>query len=83
MSRGRRPSHTAAAGTRQPEHQHQQDGERRETVSITLTYEEVHVEIRDVPQRPLQPHEQAFQEGTIRIPIWAEGASPALKKPHT
>ena len=48
--------------------------EEQQTVPVELRREEVHVEKRDVPDRPLQPGEQAFQEGTIRVPVHAEEA---------
>lgn len=45
-------------------------------VPIELRSEEVHVEERDLPERPLRPGEAAavFQEGTIRVPVRAEEA---------
>jgi len=45
-------------------------------VPIELRREEVHVEERDIAERPLRPGETAavFQEGTIRVPVRAEEA---------
>jgi len=50
--------------------------EERQTVPVELRREEVHVEQRDVAERPLAPGEarQAFQEDTIRVPVHAEEA---------
>lgn len=48
--------------------------EERKTVPVTLSQEEVHVEKRDVPERPLRAGEEAFQEGTIRVPVRGEEA---------
>ena len=45
-------------------------------VPVELRREEVNVQQRDLPDRPLQAGEveQAFQEGTIRVPLRAEEA---------
>jgi uncharacterized protein (TIGR02271 family) len=48
--------------------------EERQTVPVTLEREEVHVEQRDIPDRPLQPGDDAFNEGTIRVPVRGEEA---------
>jgi uncharacterized protein (TIGR02271 family) len=48
--------------------------EKRETVPVNLRQEEVHVEKRDVADRPLKPGEDAFKEGTIRVPVHGEEA---------
>jgi uncharacterized protein (TIGR02271 family) len=48
--------------------------EEQKTVPVTLTQEEVHVEKRDVAERPLREGEEAFQEGTIRVPVRGEEA---------
>jgi len=46
----------------------------RQTVPIELQREEVHVERRDVGERPVKPGEGAFEEGTIRVPVRGEEA---------
>jgi len=48
--------------------------EEEQTVPVTLRREEVHVEERDVADRPLRAGETAFQEGTIRVPVRGEEA---------
>ena len=48
--------------------------EERQTVPVELRREEVHVEQRDVPERPLRPGEDAFREETIRVPLRGEEA---------
>jgi uncharacterized protein (TIGR02271 family) len=53
---------------------HKEVEEHRETVPVELRREEVHVEKRDVPDRPLRPGEDAFKEGTIRVPVRGEEA---------
>lgn len=48
----------------------------RVTVPVDLEREEVHVERRDVAERPIAPGErvEAFQEGTVRVPVRGEEA---------
>jgi uncharacterized protein (TIGR02271 family) len=48
--------------------------EEQQTVPVTLQREEVRVQERDVPDRPLQPGDDAFKEGTIRVPVRGEEA---------
>ena len=50
--------------------------ERRETIPVTLEREEVHVERREVAERPIAPGEkvEAFKDETIRVPVRAEEA---------
>ena len=50
--------------------------ERRETIPVTLEREEVHVERRDVAERPIAPGEkvEAFKDETISVPIRGEEA---------
>lgn len=48
--------------------------EEQQTVPVELRREEVHVERVNVGDRPLQPGENAFQEGTIRVPVRGEEA---------
>ena len=50
--------------------------ERTETVPVELQREEVHVERREVTERPIAAGEQveAFNEGTIRVPVRGEEA---------
>lgn len=48
--------------------------QEQQTVPVELTREEVHVERRDVGDRPLRPGEQAFEESTIRMPVRGEEA---------
>ena len=52
---------------------HEVHKERR-SVPVTLSQEKVRVEKRDVPERPLRAGEEAFQEGTIRVPVRGEEA---------
>ncbi len=44
------------------------------SVPVELTREEVHVAQRDIADRPVQPGDQVFQEGTIRVPVRGEQA---------
>jgi uncharacterized protein (TIGR02271 family) len=46
----------------------------QQTIPVELEREEVHVERREVAARPLQAGEDAFQEGTIRVPVRGEEA---------
>jgi len=46
----------------------------QKTIPVELQRDEVHVERRDVAARPLQAGEDAFQEGTIRVPVRGEEA---------
>jgi len=50
--------------------------EERQSVPVDLTREEVHVERRDVAQRPAAPEEMAhaFEDTTIRVPVRGEEA---------
>jgi len=48
--------------------------EEQRTVPVDLQREEVHVEERNVADRPLRPGEDVFQEGTIRVPVRGEEA---------
>jgi uncharacterized protein (TIGR02271 family) len=48
--------------------------EEEQSVPVTLRREEVTVEQVGTPTRPLQPGEDAFQEGTIRVPVRGEEA---------
>jgi len=48
--------------------------EEQQTVPVTLQREEVRVQERDIADRPLQAGEEAFQEGTIRVPVRGEEA---------
>ncbi|MGN6755525.1 MAG: DUF2382 domain-containing protein [Thermomicrobiales bacterium] len=48
--------------------------EEQQTVPVELRREEVHVEERDVPDRPLRAGEDVLQEGTIRVPVRGEEA---------
>jgi uncharacterized protein (TIGR02271 family) len=48
--------------------------EEEQTVPVTLRREEVQVEQVGTPARPLRPGEDAFQEGTIRVPVRGEEA---------
>lgn len=50
--------------------------ERQETIPVTLEREEVHVDRRDVAERPIAPGErvEAFKEETLRVPVRAEEA---------
>ena len=51
--------------------------ERKETIPVTLEREEVHVERREVAERPIAPGEkvEAFKDETIRVPVRAEEAT--------
>ena len=51
--------------------------ERTETVPVTLEREEVHVERREVAERPIAPGEkvEAFRDETIRVPVRGEEAT--------
>ena len=44
------------------------------SVPVELMREEVHVQQRDVAERPAQAGDQLFQEGTIRVPVRGEEA---------
>jgi len=48
--------------------------EEEQSVPVTLRREEVTVEQVGTPSRPLRPGEEAFQEGTIRVPVRGEEA---------
>lgn len=50
--------------------------EERQSVPVELTREEVHVERREVPNRPIAPGEAAgaFESTTIRVPVRGEEA---------
>jgi len=48
--------------------------EEQQTVPVTLRREEVTVQERDVADRPLRAGEEAFTEGTIRVPVRGEEA---------
>jgi uncharacterized protein (TIGR02271 family) len=48
--------------------------EEEQSVPVTLRREDVRVEQVGTPTRPLQPGEEAFQEGTIRVPVRGEEA---------
>jgi uncharacterized protein (TIGR02271 family) len=48
--------------------------EEEQSVPVTLRREEVQVEQVGTPARPLRPGEEAFQEGTIRVPVRGEEA---------
>ena len=48
--------------------------EEEQLVPVTLRREEVTVEQVDTPDRPLRSGEEAFQEGTIRVPVHGEEA---------
>ena len=48
--------------------------EEQQTVPVELEREEVRVDQRDVGDRPVQPGDQAFQEGTLRVPVRGEEA---------
>jgi uncharacterized protein (TIGR02271 family) len=43
-------------------------------IPVELRREEVHVQEVDIPDRPIQAGEAAFQEGTIRVPVRGEEA---------
>jgi len=49
--------------------------EEQQSVPVDLRREEVHVEERDVAERPLRAGEDVFQEGTIRVPVRGEEAA--------
>ncbi len=44
------------------------------SVPVELEREEVHVQQRDIADRPVQAGDQLFQEGTIRVPVRGEEA---------
>jgi uncharacterized protein (TIGR02271 family) len=48
--------------------------EEQQTVPVTLRRDEVHVEERNIKDRPLQAGEDAFKEGTIRVAVRGEEA---------
>jgi uncharacterized protein (TIGR02271 family) len=48
--------------------------EEQQSVPVTLRREEVTVDQVGTPARPLQAGEEAFQEGTIRVPVRGEEA---------
>jgi uncharacterized protein (TIGR02271 family) len=48
--------------------------EEQQTVPVTLERDEVRVREVDVPDRPLRVGEDAFEEGTIRVPVRGEEA---------
>ena len=48
--------------------------EEQQSVPVTLRHEEVTVEQVGTPARPLRAGEEAFQEGTIRVPVRGEEA---------
>jgi uncharacterized protein (TIGR02271 family) len=48
--------------------------EEQQSVPVTLRHEEVTIEQVGTPVRPLQPGEDAFQEGTIRVKVRGEEA---------
>jgi uncharacterized protein (TIGR02271 family) len=48
--------------------------EEQQSVPVTLRHEEVQIEQVGTPTRPLRPGEDAFQEGTIRVPVRGEEA---------
>jgi len=48
--------------------------EEQQTVPVTLQRDEVQVREVDVEDRPLRAGEDAFQEGTIRVPVRGEEA---------
>jgi len=53
--------------------------EEQQSVPVTLQREEVRVQERDVPDRPLRAGDDAFNEGTIRVPVRGEEAVVAKK----
>jgi uncharacterized protein (TIGR02271 family) len=53
---------------------HRHVTEEQQSVPVDLRREEVHVEERDVAERPLRAGEDVFQEGTIRVPVRGEEA---------
>ncbi len=50
--------------------------EEQQSVPVELRHEEVHVEQRDLADRPISPEEadRLFEEGTIRVPVHGEEA---------
>jgi len=48
--------------------------EERQTVPVTLEREEVRVREVNLPDRPLQPGDDAFNEGALRVPVRGEEA---------
>jgi uncharacterized protein (TIGR02271 family) len=48
--------------------------EEQQTVPVTLQREEVRVHEHNIPDRPLQSGDDAFNEGTIRVPVRGEEA---------
>lgn len=48
--------------------------EEEQTASVTLRRDEVNVREVDVEDRPLRPGDDAFSEGTIRVPVHGEEA---------
>jgi len=48
--------------------------EEQQTIPVTLQRDEVHVEERDIADRPLRAGEDAFSEGTIRVAVRGEEA---------
>jgi len=48
--------------------------EEQQTVPVTLQREEVRVQERNIADRPLQAGDDAFKEGTIRVPVRGEEA---------
>jgi len=48
--------------------------EEQQTVPVTLEREEVRVREHNIPDRPLKAGEDAFTEGTIRVPVRGEEA---------
>ena len=48
--------------------------EDEQSASVTLRRDEVHVEERDVADRPLRADEDAFREGTLRVQLRGEEA---------
>jgi len=53
---------------------HRHVTEEQQSVPVDLRREEVHVEERNVADRPLRAGEDVFQEGTIRVPVRGEEA---------
>jgi len=53
---------------------HRHVTEEQQSVPVELRRDEVHVEEHDVPDRPLRLGEDAFDEGTIRVPVRGEEA---------
>ncbi len=48
--------------------------EEEQTLPVTLRHEEVRVEEVDLAERPLQPDDDAFDAGVIRVPVRGEEA---------